>query len=99
VAVAVIVGLLLGKPLGIVLASWLAVKVGLARLPEQVNWAMMVGAGCLAGIGFTMSLFIAGLGLEGSLLDEAKVGVFAGSALSAAAGCLLLQWALPRAKG
>jgi NhaA family Na+:H+ antiporter len=99
VAVAVIVGLLLGKPLGIVLASWLAVKARLARLPEQVSWAMMAGAGCLAGIGFTMSLFIAALGLQGILLDEAKVGVFAGSALSAAAGCLLLRWALPRGQG
>jgi NhaA family Na+:H+ antiporter len=57
----------------------------------------MVGAGCLGGIGFTMSLFIAGLAFdEVALLDEAKVGILAGSALSAALGCLLLLAFLPR---
>src|SRR5262249_9650728 len=97
VALAVEAGRILGKPGGIVLASWAAVKAGVARLPEQVNWKVMLGAGCLGGIGFTMSLFIAGLALHSRLLlEEAKVGVFAGSAISAALGSLLLLWWLPR---
>jgi NhaA family Na+:H+ antiporter len=97
VALAVIAGLALGKPLGIVLASWAAVKARVARLPEGVNWKILIGAGCLGGIGFTMSLFIAGLALQGPLLEEAKVGTFAGSAVSAALGLLLLLWSLPQA--
>src|SRR5262249_13062301 len=77
VALAVVAGLALGKPVGIVLASWAAVKAGVARLPEGVNWQILIGAGCLGGIGFTMSLFIAGLAFEGPpLLEQAKVGTF-----------------------
>jgi NhaA family Na+:H+ antiporter len=94
-ALAVVAGLVLGKPLGIVLFSWASVRMGVCRLPERVNWKVMVGAGCLAGIGFTMSLFIAGLALEGVLLDESKVGILAGSTVSAALGCLLLAATLP----
>ncbi len=96
VALAVAAGLVLGKPIGIVLFSWLAVRFGLGRLPTGVNWKAMIGAGCLAGIGFTMSLFIAGLALEGELLDAAKVGTLAGSALSAFLGTLLLLKFLPK---
>lgn len=96
VALAVAAGLVLGKPLGIVLFSYASVRMGLTRLPDGVGWPMMLGAGCLGGIGFTMSLFIAGLGLEGTLLDEAKVGILAGSALSAVLGCLLLIASSPR---
>jgi len=91
IALAVAAGLVLGKPLGIVLFAWASVRAGVARLPERMNWKVMVGAGCLGGIGFTMSLFIAGLAFkERALLDEAKVGILTGSALSAALGCLLL---------
>jgi Na+:H+ antiporter, NhaA family len=96
VALAVTAGLVLGKPLGIVLLSWASVRIGLTRLPEGVNWKAMLGAGCLAGIGFTMSLFIAGLALDGALLNEAKIGILAGSTLSATLGCLLLTAFLPR---
>jgi NhaA family Na+:H+ antiporter len=92
IALAVVAGLVLGKPLGIVLFSWAAVRAQLTRLPDGLNWKVMIGAGCLGGIGFTMSLFIAGLAFEDDarLLDEAKVGVLAGSATSALFGCLLL---------
>jgi NhaA family Na+:H+ antiporter len=90
VAIAVAAGLVLGKPLGIVLFSWAAVRLGLARLPDGVNWRILFGAGCLAGIGFTMSLFIAGLALQGPLLEAGKVGTLAGSTLSAVLGSLLL---------
>jgi len=96
VAIAVAAGLGLGKPLGIVVFSWAAVKLGLARLPSGVNWKTLVGAGCLAGIGFTMSLFIASLALEGNLLNAGKVGTLFGSTLSAVLGLGLLLYFLPR---
>jgi Na+:H+ antiporter, NhaA family len=99
VALAVAAGLVLGKPLGIVLFSWASVKAGLTRLPAEIDIKVLVGAGCLAGIGFTMSLFIAGLAFRGPELDEAKIGILGGSAVSAVLGCLLLLWLLPRRLG
>jgi NhaA family Na+:H+ antiporter len=96
IAIAIALGLLLGKPLGIVLFAAGAVRVGLAQLPEGVSWGAMLGGGLLAGIGFTMALFIAGLALEGPLLDAAKIGVLAASALAATAGTLVLIATLPR---
>lgn len=95
VALAVAAGLVLGKPLGIFLFSWLAVQVGLARLPRGVDWKVLAGAGCLGGVGFTMSLFIAGLALEGELLEAGKIGTLLGSAASAVLGLALLAWFLP----
>jgi NhaA family Na+:H+ antiporter len=95
VAAAVVCGLFLGKPVGIAAASWLAVRSGVARLPEGVGWGPVVGAGFLAGIGFTMALFIAGLALAEPLLDAAKIGVLAASLLSAVAGTVLLVFFLP----
>ena len=94
-AVAVGAGLLLGKPIGIVAASWAAVKLRLSSLPTGVSWGALGAAGFLAGIGFTMAIFIAGLALEGELLDTAKVGILAGSAVAAAIGMLLLYKLLP----
>jgi NhaA family Na+:H+ antiporter len=96
VAVAVALGLLIGKPVGIFAFSWLAVKAGVARLPAGVTMPVLAGAGVLGGIGFTMSLFIAGLALEGDLLTAGKVGTLAGSVLSAAVGSAVLLAALPR---
>ncbi len=93
IATAAGVGLLVGKPLGIVLFSFLAVKIGLAKMPEGVGWRQMTGAGFLAGIGFTMALFIAGLAISGPELDAAKVGILAGSAVAGTIGMILL--ALP----
>jgi Na+:H+ antiporter, NhaA family len=90
VALAAALGLILGKPAGIVLFSWASMRLGLTRLPDGVNWRAMLGAGCLGGIGFTMSLFIAGLAFDGVLRDQAKIGILAGSALSAAIGSSLL---------
>lgn len=95
VALAVATGLVLGKPIGIVLFSWIATKLGLARLPAEVNWKIMLGAACLAGIGFTMSIFIAGLALQGNLLDDGKIGTLVGSAISAILGCSLLLMFMP----
>jgi NhaA family Na+:H+ antiporter len=96
IALAVAAGLVLGKPLGIVFFSWLSVRLGVARLPEGVGWLVLLGAGCLAGIGFTMSLFIAGLALDGELLDAGKIGTLAGSSVSATLGSALLLCFLRR---
>jgi len=90
VAFAVVTGLLVGKPLGIYLFSMLAVKLKLAALPDSLNQLDILGGGFLAGIGFTMALFIAGLALQGTLLDQAKLGIIMGSLLSALVGVLIL---------
>jgi NhaA family Na+:H+ antiporter len=97
-ALAVAASLAIGKPLGIVVASWLVVQLGWSSLPDRVSWPAMVGTGALGGIGFTMSLFIASLGLEGELLLAAKGGILLGSAVSAVAGFAVLAGALPRRK-
>jgi len=100
VALAVVAGLVVGKPLGIVLFSLGAVKLGWARMPSGVNWNTMIGAGCLGGIGFTMSLFIAGLAFQGEPfeLEAGKVGTLVGSAISAVVGSTWLIVAARKAK-
>jgi len=90
VALGAFLGLVLGKPLGILLFAYGAVRAGLARLPAGVGWRAVLGAGTLAGIGFTMALFIAGLAFGPQLLDQAKVGVLAASLAAAALGSLFL---------
>jgi NhaA family Na+:H+ antiporter len=92
VALGIIVGLVVGKPVGIVLATWLAVRLGLGRLPEGTGWRMVLGLGSVAGIGFTVSLFIAQLSFPGSesLTADAKIGILVASAVSAVAGVVLL---------
>ncbi len=92
---AVMVSLLVGKPLGVLLASVTAVRLGLARLPHGVTWPVLAGGGLLAGIGFTMALFIATLAFHQdlALLNVTKVGVLAGSVLSALTGMMVL-WRL-----
>lgn len=92
VVMGVALGLLIGKPLGVLGFSWLATKLGIASLPEGVGWKGMAGAGLLAGIGFTMSLFVGGLAFGGSeeLLDGAKLGILSASVVAAALGLLLL---------
>jgi NhaA family Na+:H+ antiporter len=88
--VAVILGLCLGKPVGVAAMTWLAVSLRLVELPEGVTWRHVIGGGFLAGIGFTMALFIAELALGEELLQEAKVGVLAGSVISAILGMAIL---------
>ena len=92
VAIAVAAGLLLGKPIGIFGASWLTVKLGWASRPEGVTWPILAGAAFLGGIGFTMALFIASLGLSGGLLVSAKIGIILGSFVSAVLGMLVLSF-------
>jgi NhaA family Na+:H+ antiporter len=97
VTVGAFVGLLLGKPLGIVGFSWAAVRLGWAALPQGVTWRSLTGAGVLGGIGFTMALFIAALAFPASagaaspLLDSAKVGVLAASTVAGVVGWLILR--------
>jgi len=96
-ALGVIVGLVVGKPLGISLLSWLAVKSGRGALPEGVTWGQVAGAGCLAGIGFTMSLFISDLAFnDEALIATAKIGILAASLTSGVLGYFLLARSLPR---
>ncbi len=88
---AIVCGLTLGKPVGFFVASWLAVKSGIAEKPAAYSWRQLLGAGALGGIGFTMSLFIAGQAfpVEGDFA-AAKIAVFGASVLSAIAGVVIL---------
>ncbi|MDQ4089505.1 MAG: Na+/H+ antiporter NhaA [Actinomycetota bacterium] len=87
----VMLGLVLGKILGIAGAAWLAARIGVARLPEGANWTMMFGIASVAGIGFTVSLFVAELAFDaGPLQDAAKLGVLAASAVAALIGGIAL---------
>lgn len=91
-------GLLVGKQLGVFAFAWLAVRLGLAKLPTAVRWRHLYATGVLAGIGFTMSLFISGLAFEDTVaLTAARQGVLSASALSALIGGVLLYRYLPLA--
>lgn len=91
-------GLVIGKPLGIVAASFLAVRLGLGRLPDRTTWPQVAGIGAVAGVGFTVSLFIAGLSFPGSesLTDDAKVGILLASLVAAVVGTLVLRLSPPK---
>ena len=100
VTLGVTTGLVLGKPLGILVFTGLVVALGLARLPEDVNWTQLLGVACACGIGFTMSLFIAGLAFEhgsGAYYSGDRLGILLGSLLSALAAWTLLHFSLPKA--
>ncbi len=89
----IMAGLLLGKPIGIFLASLLAVRVGICRLPDDLSWRHVFGVGLLGGIGFTMSIFITNLAFAGNpaLIDSSKVAVLLASACAGTLGFLWLQ--------
>ena len=85
-------GLFIGKQIGVFGATWLLVKSGIAKLPHGANWMMVWGISMLAGIGFTMSLFIGSLSFEGdAMMNMVRLGVMTGSVLSAVAGYLVLK--------
>ena len=91
-ALGVAVGLAVGKPIGITLATWLALRLGLGRLPARTGFKHIIGLGMLAGIGFTVSLFVAELAFGDEMLrDEAKIGIFVGSTIAGIAGYLVLR--------
>ena len=92
ISLGIMAGLVLGKVIGISLFSRLMVALKLAELPEGVSWKQIYGAGLLAGIGFTMSIFISGLAFGGGELAQiAKIGIFGASLISAIAGLLVLR--------
>ncbi len=100
VTIGIMSGLVFGKPIGILLFVGLAVVAGVAQLPKHVSWPQLLGVAFACGIGFTMSLFIAGLAFEhgsGDYFSADRLGIVAGSVLSAIAGFVLLQLSLPKA--
>ena len=98
VALGVAVGLVAGKVVGITAFSWMTVRAGLGRLPEGVGWGQLVGIAAVAGIGFTVSLFIAGLAFDDpALVGAAKVAILAASGASALGGALLVARCAPSA--
>jgi len=91
-SIGIFAGLFFGKPAGILGASWIAVRLGLADLPARVTWRQVHAVGVLGGVGFTMALFVNGLAFSGhaALIDTGKVGVLAGSLVSGLGGLALL---------
>lgn len=92
ITLAVFFGFTVGKPVGVFIFSWLAVRLGIAIRPVDLSWRLIAGGGLLAGIGFTMALFIANLAFNENQLDSAKLGIFAASVCSAVAGLAFLAW-------
>jgi NhaA family Na+:H+ antiporter len=92
ITLGVLAGLVIGKPLGIMAAALVGVKSGIAKLPATLGWTPLLGYASLAGIGFTMSLFIAMLAFDGTAsIDAAKQGILAGSLLAGVAGAVILK--------
>jgi NhaA family Na+:H+ antiporter len=96
VALAVFAGFAFGKPVGVLTFTWLAVRSGIAIRAPDLGWKLVAGGALLAGIGFTMALFIAHLAFSEDLIDAAKLGILAGSVVSALAGVTLLARLSPR---
>ena len=103
VGLAVMLGLVLGKFIGVFSFSWLAIRLGVVKLPANTTWKAFAGVCVICGIGFTVSMFIADLSYaslgEGAaaLLDQAKLGVLVGSVVAAVLGCVVLNFTLPKA--
>lgn len=94
ITLGIVLGLVVGKPVGVLLASGLTVRAGAAALPSGVGWGDLTGMGVTAGIGFTMSLFIAELAFEDrALLDEAKIAIFGASLIAGIIGYVFLRFA------
>jgi NhaA family Na+:H+ antiporter len=100
VAWGVALGLVIGKPIGIALFSWLAVASHIAHLPRAIEWRHIAGVASLGGVGFTISLFITELAFgEGELAHAARLGIFAGSLVAGMVGYLVLRATLPAPRG
>ena len=92
VTLGVVLGLVVGKPLGIVTFAWLAVRLGVARLPDGVSWPQVVAIGAVAGVGFTVALFVTELAFDDAgLMAEAKLGILLASVISAVVGLVALR--------
>ena len=89
-------GLIIGKPLGILLFSYVAVLIGWCNLPEDVNWKQILGAGILGGIGFTMSIFITLLAFDNNeIINNSKLMILVASGCAGCMGYLYLRWVSP----
>ncbi len=97
VSLGIVLGLVLGKQIGVFLFSWLAIKTGRAALPAGVTWGQIWGASCVAGVGFTMSLFISELAFKDpEIVSEAKIGILVASLVAGVLGYVVLTRALPK---
>jgi NhaA family Na+:H+ antiporter len=92
VTLAVFVGFVIGKPIGVLSFIWVALRLRIATRPAELSWGLLAGAGLLAGIGFTMALFIATLAFSDALMSSAKLGIFVASIASATAGLAVLAF-------
>lgn len=102
VTIGIVAGLFLGKQIGVLAACWIAVVLGLAKLPEGMRWSHLYGAALLCGVGFTMSLFIGSLAFESTgvnLLFDERLGIILGSLLAGGTGYCVLQLSLPKTSG
>ena len=92
ITIGVVVGLVVGKVVGVGLGAWCAVRLGIARLPDGITWRHIIGVSSLAGIGFTVSIFVTGLAFaDPELQEQAKIGVLAASTTAALLGVLVLR--------
>ncbi|RZM08550.1 MAG: sodium:proton antiporter, partial [Pedobacter sp.] len=92
VSIGVTAGLVIGKFIGVLLFTWIMVKTGLGKLPDQANWKHIIGVALLAGIGFTMSLFISGLAFKNpTFIDQAKYGILLASVIAGILGLAVLK--------
>ncbi|WP_345422938.1 Na+/H+ antiporter NhaA [Pseudonocardia xishanensis] len=90
----IVAGLVLGKPIGVTLGTWVALKTGFGRVPDTLRWGQLFGGAGLSGIGFTVALFVTELALDDELLvSEAKIGILTGSILAAVVGWLIFRLA------
>ncbi len=100
---AVVIGLVVGKAVGVTGGAWIATKLGIAELPAGVRWSQIAGVGALAGIGFTVAIFVTGLAFDNDLVEsEVKLGVLVASVIAAALGSVLLaalRWETSRPSG
>jgi len=98
VALGVYLGLVIGKPVGITLFSWIAIKTKLAKMPDNTSWLQLIGVACLGGIGFTMSLFVDNLAFPGvHYLEVAKIGILSASLTASIIGLIVLSIAKKKA--
>ncbi len=96
ISLGIILGLFVGKQIGVTLFAWLVIRSGRAAMPAGVTWGGLWGASCLAGVGFTMAIFISELAMSEQHLDEAKVGILVASVISGVWGWIVLNKKLPR---
>ena len=90
----IVLGLVIGKPIGVAAGTWIALRTGLGRVPDTLRWGQLLGGSALSGIGFTVALFVTELALDDELLiAEAKIGILTGSVLAAVSGWLVFRLA------